>query len=814
MFESKPSMKFLFTLFISILFIGNAKAIKVSGQVRDDKMQALGFSSIIVKGTAKGTSANSAGYFSLELAAGSYTLIAQHVGYKSVEKIIVVQSEDVYVDFELQEQQYELGNVTVKNGEDAAYGIIRNAIKKRSYHETENKKFTTEVYIKGRLQLRDYPKRFLGQKVDFEDGDTSKRKMIFLSETVAKYSVDKPNEKIEVISTKVSGQSDGFGFSSPQIFSFYQNNINLGSLNPRGFISPISDNALNYYRYKFEGSFFEAGKMINRIKVIPKRRYEPLFNGYINIIEEEWRIQSVQLKLYKENQMQLADTLVIEQLYVPLNNSWVIKQQTIFPSVKFLGFDGYGSFVQVYDKFDFDPVFPKKFFNNTILKFDDSANKKPLQYWDSIRPIPLVAAEIKDYQKKDSLEQVRKDPRYLDSLDRVRNKLNVAALISIGEQFSSEKNKSTFYINSLLSMVSYNTVEGLVLNVEPVYTKKWNDKKRNMLILSPQLRYGFSNQHFNPSLSVGYQYGKKYFNSFSITGGKKVYQFDNRNLVSAYSNSISSLYWERNIIKIYEAATAKLAYSKGLGDGFTMNASFEYQDRMPLSNTTDFKWRDLPGREFTPNLVFTPHQSSVALLNVRWQPGSKYIEFPERKINIGSKYPTINATWIMGIKNLFSSDVDYAKWKLAIVQDINLKLAGRFSYNIAAGGFLSNKVAYFPDYVHYIANRAAAAAPYLQSFQLMDYYTYSNTSKFYTEQHIEYHLNGLLTNKIPLFKKLNWFIVTGSNFLYVNKNTLYGEAFVGLENILKVGRIDFVQSFTKNGWQTSGIRFSFAGMIR
>jgi hypothetical protein len=35
------------------------------------------------------------------------------------------------------------------------------------------------VYLKGQLQLRNYPKKFMGQTVDFEDGDTSKKKMLF-----------------------------------------------------------------------------------------------------------------------------------------------------------------------------------------------------------------------------------------------------------------------------------------------------------------------------------------------------------------------------------------------------------------------------------------------------------------------------------------------------------------------------------------------------------------------------------------------------------------------------------------------------------
>ena len=782
---------FCYFLILCILLTAHAQKFKLLGQVNDGKLEPLPFSSVIVKGTAMGTSANSGGYYSLDLIAGNYTIIFQHVGFKSEERAVNITKDDVYLNVVLQELQYDLGNVTVKNGEDPAYGIIRNSIKKRKEYDAEHTQFTTEVYIKGLLQLRDYPKRVLGKKVDFEDGDTSKQKVIFLSETVARYSVNTPKEKVEVLSTKVSGQSNGFGFSNPQIISFYKNNIDLANLNPRGFISPISDNALNSYRYKFEGTFFENGLMINRIKVTPKQTFEPLFSGYINIIENNWRIHSLQLSLYKESQMQFVDTLVIEQLFTPLQGTWVIKQQTIFPSIKFLGFNGFGSFVQVYDQYNLNPVFAKGFFDNTILKIYASANKK-----------------------KDSLEQLRNDPVYMDSLDRVRNKINIAGLLLMGQTFSNEKRMSSLSVNSLMNEVSFNTMEGLVIDLAPTYAKKWNKTKRNQLSITPNLRYGFSNKHFNPSLNIKYNYGKKYFSSVSVTSGRKVFQFDNRDPVRVFSNTLSTLYWDQNYLKLYEALTHSISLTKGLGEGFTATAFFEYQDRKPLANTTSYKWRDLADRVFSPNIYLPPHQASVAVFNVTWQPGSKYIELPGRKIMIGSPYPLISGSITKGIPDLFNSDVDFTKWKITLNQSINLKLAGSFSYNVAGGGFLSNRSSFLPDYTHFLANRFSGAAPYLQSFQLMNYYTYSNTAKAYVETHTEYHLNGLLTNKIPAFKKLNWFIVTGNNLAYINGGTLYGEVFIGLENILKVGRVDFVQSFTKAGWETSGIRFSFAGMLR
>jgi hypothetical protein len=216
--------------------------------------------------------------------------------------------------------------VTVTTKSDYGYEIIKNAIAKRKEHGAELKKFTSEVYTKGNLKVRNYPKRVLGQKVDFADGDTSKQKMIYLSETVSNYSVDENGkEKTEVISSKVSGQPDAYGLSNPQFFSFYNENVFIGgretTLNERGFVSPLADNSSNFYRFRFKGSFVEDGILINKIQVTPRRKYEPLFTGFINIVEEEWRIHSLELTLTKESQMNLLDTLKIQQMYVPLKRS-------------------------------------------------------------------------------------------------------------------------------------------------------------------------------------------------------------------------------------------------------------------------------------------------------------------------------------------------------------------------------------------------------------------------------------------------------------------------------------------------------------
>ncbi len=816
-FFLKNTVLFLFFILPAIA----ASAQKITGHITGEMYQPLPFSSVLIKGTSIGVSANGEGIFSIQVQPGRYTLVCQHIGYFSSEIEVTVGNNDVHININLPLQQYNLSTVVVHSGgENPAYAIIRKAIKKRAEYAHEVRALQCDVYIKGRLQLRSHPQRFLGQKVDLPGGDTAQNQTLFLSETVARYSLQRPDkEKVEVLSTRVSGNSNGFGLSFPQIISFYSNNIRIGdNLNPRGFVSPIAANALNFYNYKLNGTFYDNGLMINHIRVIPKRKYEPLFDGYINIIEDSWRIYSVQLSVLKDAQMQFLDTLKIDQQYVPFKNTWLVKQQVIYPSMNLFGFAGYGDFVQVYSNYNLAPDFDKHFFGNTIIKYPDSSNKKPVQYWDTIRPVPLQPIEIQDYKIKDSLEIIRQNPIYIDSADKAKNKPKIVPLLLTGQTLIHTKEKLTYYFDPLIYVVNYNTVEGTNIIFSPDITKRWGTGRKSLFI-SPTLRYGFYNTHFNAHLSGTYTWGRHYLSSLYFSGGKRVLQFNNNQPVTSFNNSIGTLFFKRNYLKIYEANFGKVAYTRGFGDGINVTAGAEFQDRLPLNNTTDFVIRDVKGRPFTPNYPtevgdsnFRPHQAAVASISMEWQPGAKYIELPSGKINIGSSYPTFGLSLTQGIHTLGGSDVNYTKWAASVTGNLDLKLAGKLNYRLVSGGFLNRKSVFLPDYQYFTGNRSFLATDYLNSFQLLPFYGFGNKETFYTEAHAEYHFNGLISSKIPVLKRWNWFFVAGGNALYL-KDRQYFEYFLSIENILKIFRFDFIQTYEPKGHNTSGITFSALGLL-
>ncbi len=787
--------------FFFICKVGTAG--KIFGKVTTENGTVLPFSSITVQQTNYGTLANNEGVYFLELNAGTYTIICQHVGYERREQRIQVRANDsLELNFVLSAQKVSLQEIVIKPGsEDPAYAMIRSAIKKRKEHLEEHPEYVCDVYSKGVLNLRDFPLSFLGQKVDFEDGDTSKRKMIYLSETVSRLSKGRGGDsKIEVLSSRVSGQSDGYGLAGASFFSFYQNNVQISnSLNPRGFVSPISDRALQYYRYRYEGAFSEGGVLINRIRVFPKRKYEPLFSGVIQLVEDEWRIHSIQLMLTKENQMQLADTLRIEQLYHPHSTGeWVMQSQVLYPSIRFMGFDAYGSFSNVYRTMNLHPKFEKGFFNRIVLTYQKGSNQRPLDYWDSIRPLPLTREERTDYLKKDSLEQRRKDPAYLDSIDRIQNRVKPVSLLITGKTLNWQRTKTSLELPAMIQVLGFNTVEGAVLDVPVKWMREFKNQKR--LVFSPHIRYGFTSRTVFGWGTVRYASKSDYGFAVAVSGGKRVFQFNNDNPIEPLQNTISSLLYKNNFMKLYAAAFARISFSKGVGHGLSVYGSLQYQDRSPLQNRTDYSWtnRAKPYTvnypdEFSAN-TFVRHQAFFITGGINWQPGAGYISLPDRMINTGSKWPIFTLQYKKGIQHIAGSDVDFDQWMIRAYDQVNLKLAGRFDYKVQAGGFINATRTELPDMQHFPGNRLYKSTDFLSTFQLISYYTFSNTANRSLAFFGEHHFNGLLTNKIPVFKSLNWNLVAGGSCL-LYPSVSYAEWHVGFENIFRFFRVDLVSGY-------------------
>lgn len=829
-----------FVFFFFLLGSIHASAQKIYGTVFSESGELLPYASVTVKGTSTGASANNKARYFFNVKPGTYVLVCQHVGYAKLEKTVTIKGGDVELNFNLSEQKLDMATVVVKsNAEDPAYAIIRQAIKKRNFYAKQVDGFSCDLYTKDILKLRSLPNKILGRKVPDADRremmlDSSGKGIIYLGESVAKVYIQQPDKfKMEVLSSRVSG-NDGFGFTFPAFISLYNNNVNVfdNRLNPRGFVSPIADGAIGMYKFKYLGSFYEDGKEINSIRVTPRRTYEPLFSGVINITDGDWRIHSFDLLLTKTSQLELIDSLQITQIHVPVGNDvWRVKNQLMHFNFKQFGIDAVGNFMSVYSDYTINPKFDKKLFDRVVIKYDTAVNKKSKAYWDTIRPVPLEPEEKRDYRVKDSLFELQKDSLLsqssIDTLKKRQGKLKPLNVFwkGLNRTHYSKTNTYTWGIESLIKGLEYNTAEGVVLNVNG-YFDKYVDKLKTNLSIEPNLRYGFSNTHLNAWVNIilrtrDWDTDKKIKRqTWTFSGGKRVSQFNNHNPITALSNTLNTLIWGDNYMKTYENYFGYASFSKRFESGFRFGVHALYEDRIPLNNTTDFVIFSSKKSNLTPNFPyeripaqFTPHQAFVFSADISFKPGQKYIQFPNRKSSLGSKYPTFALNYTKGIYGLFGSDVNFDKWRFEVSDNKNLKIAGLLKYRIGIGGFLNSKKVFIQDYQHFNGNRTMAASEYVNSFQVASYYQNSTIASFFAYGHLEHHFNGMITNKIPLFKRLNWNLVAGGNAFYVNSKSNYTEIFAGIENIIKIFRVDLVAGYANGNKTLAAIRIGASGVL-
>ncbi|HVU97801.1 MAG TPA: DUF5686 and carboxypeptidase regulatory-like domain-containing protein [Puia sp.] len=848
-------MRSLILLVLPILCCIGARATRVTGIVRDEKGNVLPYSSILIKGTTRGVTAGGDGRYSIELSPGQHILVCQYVGYQREEKSVTVGADELVVDFRLSPLQLSMAEVVVRpGGEDPAYAIIRHAIKKRRDYENPLDSFTCEAYIKTLMRTRGLPKRILGQKIQESDKkdmgvDSAGKGIIFLSESLTKVAFKRPDRiKLEVLSGRQSG-SNGYGFSIPTFINFYKNNVAVlgDQLNPRGFVSPIADAALAYYRYKFLGSYFEDGKEINEIQVIPRRKYEPLFSGKIDIIDGEWRIHSLDLRLLRESQLEILDTLEIKQIHAPVGAAaasgatgrsgevWLVKSQVIYFTFNILGIDAVGNFLNVYNNYDVAPVFRRRYFNNVLIRYDTAGNRKTKAYWDSIRPLPLEPDEKINYVIRDSIYRYSQDSmgtkRNRDSLLKRQGPVKAGQLLIGGFNRSDfrQPRPMRYSMEGLLPNVSYNTVEGINLTVAGRIGKRLRGGGGD-LSFSPHFRYGFNNHLFNAwgeltldrrSFSREGEEISSSRQSWTLAGGRRVAQYNPDNPISEVVNALYTLLRGRNYMKIYESRFAELRSATRFDNGMRLNIKTLYEDRRPLENTTYYSFVKPSSRAFTGNYpweipiapqLVVPHQALVTTVDLEYQPGQRFIEYPNRKVSIGSKYPTFTIGYAKGWEVL-GSDVNFDKWSFSVRDAMNFRLRGELRYRFSIGGFLNANSVYLPDYQHFNGNQTLVASEYLNSFQVAPYYANSTTENFYATAHLEHHFNGFLTNKIPLFRRLNWHLVGGGNAFYVNGSEHYEEMFWGLENIFKLLRVDVVASWRDGRYWETGVRVGFGGLL-
>jgi len=808
-------------LFVACIITGNAFAAKLSGRVTDQKNDPLGFLTVYIDGTTIGTTTNINGEYFLELKDGFYHVVFRYIGYRTETRNIEIRGNDVTLDVKMEPQAVRLPEVDVNgNGEDPAYAIIRHAQEKRKFYLNQVKKYSCDVYIKGMNYAENIPKSILGQNIEIDGLDKNRSGIVYLSESVSRLFFEAPNKRKEtIISSKVSGKSQAFTWNSAIDFdfNFYEPNIEV-SFAERNFISPIAPSAMLQYRYKLVGAFYEDTVLVNKIQIIPRVKGAPVYEGFIYIQENTWRIHSVEFFLTREANIEFLDTLRIKQVYIPVTKDvWMKGTQNFNFSfdVKLLGVKGNGYFTGVYSKYDLGPEYKKKFFNAEKVKVEENSNKRSDDYWNDVRLVPLTPVEIEDYKKKDSIEVLKESRVYLDSIDKKKNKYRFSNFV-FGYTLKDSYRNTEWNIPTLFEILQFNTVEGIVIN--PTYSVEWEHKElKKRFRFDNSFRYGFSSAKFYGKAGFNYRFNAINRMNIHAELGKFVSQYNDANPIAPFINSLYTIFLEKNFLKIYEKTFANAGWGMEIFNGTVLNTGFEFAARKPLMNAKELSAIYVDGKntEFTSNnpqnpwsdiAAFYPYRSFTFNASLRIRFGQKYYLYPHEKINSSSIYPVIRIGYEKGIAGIFESKTNYDFARISVEDDMKLGVFGTSEYNVSIGKFFNTNTVPFADYRHFMTSEVILAPQKLSAFRAMPYYRLSTTGE-YLEAHYEHHFNGFIFGTVPLWKKLGWQPVAGAHFLWDFRNIhQYFEVTAGLEHIFKIGRIDFVAAFENNYKTRTAIR--------
>lgn len=785
----------------------------IKGIVTDEKNESVAFASVFVSGTTTGTTTNESGYFTLLLKPGNYNISVKSIGYTMQTKTVTVGNDEVELNFMMKSEAIKIKEFTVDaDAEDPAYAVIRQAINKRKFYKEQVDAFSCDVYIKGVQKLKKKPSRVMGMKVNMSASWDTVSGIIYMSESVSKYNYQKPNKvREEMISSLVSGNNQAFSYNqaSDMFFNFYDNTMDVGGLGARGFISPISSNALLTYRYKLLGTFYDQGLLVNKIQVIPKRKNDPAFNGIIYIMEDSWRIHSTNLYLTKDAQINFVDTLYIDQVFLPVTKDvWMPFNNNFSFTFDVFGFKGGGKYIGINSNYVLNPEFKDDFFNNQLLDIKEGANKKDTAYWNSYRPVPLTASEKRDYVWRDSIAAIKETKTYKDSVDSVNNKFKVGDLLG-GYEYNNTYKKRSLRINSPASTILFNTVQGLTIGSKIVYTQNYEDKKRKTY--TADAGYGFANKTWFGSIEYAYRYNPKKFAQYSVSAGRNFVQYQPMS-ISELINTSYTLFEERNYLKIYQSDFLKMKHKSEIFNGFYLSLQADYAYRSAAVNNSNFTLIDKENRTYFSNNPRALQNNDPAFkahhlfkfnpeFTIKFK--QKYLNYPDYKYIVEGKYPELKVGYTLGYTTNSVNKNYFDRITASISQRISLKLFGEFDYEVMVGKSLLSKPFYFMDFMHFNGNQTILSNLETGNFMLLDYYAYS-TNNYFIQAHGVYNLEGFLFNKIPALKLLKLEEIISVHYLRNDLIGNYVEVGFGVQRLFI--RLEFVTAYSSNTKLSSGFR--------
>ncbi len=407
---------------------------------------------------------------------------------------------------------------------------------------------------------------------------------------------------------------------------------------------------------------------------------------------------------------------------------------------------------------------------------EKDANKKDSTYWAEIRPIPLSEMETKSIRLRDSVKtgtslvrsQASRDSISV-TLSRQKSKFGKAVSNIVSGHTWRDSTGFTFFFDGLIDIenLSFNTVDGFKYGVDFRISKLM--KSNGTLTIVPDLKWAFSRGKLCWRVNASYNIDRMKQRSISLGTGMISKDISTGGGINPFLNSISTLFLERNYLKLYDSRYFNAAYRSEIVNGLSLTVNAGYEDRRVLDNTTSFTVTKT-SREYTPNIPVNMYLDTTSnpyfLMRdqrhfefgavVVYTPRQKYSIWNGGKVNRGSDWPTFGLTWEHGINefaDLTSGYKHYDMIRLDISRSHSIGAFTEFNWRIRTGGFINNRYVPYYDFFHFNAQPIYVLIDnYRDAFKLPAYYSLS-TPEFYGELHMKYTTPYLVLKYLPGLSK-------------------------------------------------------------
>lgn len=615
---------------------------------------------------------------------------------------------------------------------------------------------------------------------------------IFMSETISDYYYqNNPNRKTEHVERT---RASGVGIEDETLISqlvgttflqydFYSNYLKLAG---KDFISPLTDSWKTFYNYELLDEHDKiAGREYYKISFKPKRSHDLAFEGIMWITKDSFALYQIDASVSADANLNFINKVRIQQeMFEPAETTaWLPEKTRITVNISSISKNSSGFIGKFYlsnKNFEINKNYPEDLFKESLVMADD-VNTKDDSYWLKNRHDSLTVADKREYQVIDTVK----------NLPIVKTYANLAGTLITGYykvgNISFGPYPYTF---------SHNDLEGSVLRIGAITNTHFSNK----FIFGGYVAYAFTDAKLKYNASVDYIFSRKPWSQVGISYlhdiGQTGYQYEsftingnnvfNATILNGQLSTRGPFY--QNVLKTYIQTDFRPSLRARL--------SITHNTFNPLF---DFSYHDPYDR-----LIYTDYNTTEVGAELQWRPGSRQLQSSKvnRRVSIGNgnDNPVLTFRYIHGIKGVFS-DFNYDKFFVNLQQKPHIGIFGKGDYSLTAG-FIPSDVPY------------PLVENHRFSFNTMRYLEFASDkyiSLTYTQ-----HMEGMITNSIPLLKALNLRTVLVADILDGTLSTNNNEAFrrgrtpvnkslggvpyvemgYGFENILKIIRIDFLYRMT------------------